>query len=76
MLNYGPEVPDDGSCKPEPKHIGKIFANKGGRNQSSPWKSVSEFEGTSYRGLHTMQCEVYDNTNHLKYRNTIAVLIK
>lgn len=75
-INYGPEVPDDGSGKPEPKQIGKISANKGGRNQSSPWKSVSEFEGTSYRGLHTMQCEVYDNANHLKYRNTIAVLIK
>lgn len=75
-INYGPDVPDDGSGKPEPKYIKQIFASKGGRNQQSPWKSISESESTSYRGLHTMQCEVFDKDNNLKYRNTIAVLIK
>lgn len=35
-----------------------------------------EHESISYRGLHTMQCEVYDSGNNLKYRNTIGVLIK
>lgn len=75
-INHGPDVPNDESGKPVSKGIKQIFASKGGRNQQISWKSVSEPEITSYRGLHTMQCEVYDSANNLKYRNTIAVLIK
>lgn len=75
-INHGPDVPNDESGKPVSKGIKQIFSSKGGRNQQISWKSVGEPEITSYRGLHTMQCEVYDSAKNLKYRNTIAVLIK
>lgn len=75
-INHGPDVPNGESGKPVSKNIKQIFANKGGRHQQSSWKSVSEPEYTSYRGLHTMQCDVFDSADNLQYRNTIAVLIK
>lgn len=75
-INHGPDVPNGESGKPVSKNIKQIYANKGGRHQQSSWKSVSEPEYTSYRGLHTMQCDVFDSADNLQYRNTIAVLIK
>lgn len=77
-INYGPDVPINEREIPEHKEEGIIYSGRGGRNPSSYLKSnsVQIEEATKYRGLHTMQCEVYDNESKLKYRNTIAVLIK
>ncbi|MNP77151.1 hypothetical protein D3C76_1745120 [compost metagenome] len=44
--------------------------------KDNPYSSCSIDEGTSYRGLHTMGCEVRDADGVMVYRNKIAVLIK
>lgn len=77
-INYGPNVPINERAIPEHKKEGVIYSGRGGRNPSSYLKSnsVEIEEATKYRGLHTMQCDVFDSADNLQYRNTIAVLIK
>lgn len=77
-VNHGPDVPINEREIPERKQDRYIQAGKGGRYSSSYMQSnaVKIDEATKYRGLHTMQCEVFDTANNLKYKNWIAVLIK
>lgn len=66
--NHGPEVPEtERNNEPVEKPI----------HESKDLFSILEHnEGTRYRGIHTMQCEIKDADNHLIYRNKIAILIK
>ncbi len=67
--NHGPEVPlDERKEDVQTKSIKKAKDN--------PYSSCTIDEGTSYRGLHTMGCEVRDVDGVIVYRNKIAVLIK
>lgn len=67
--NHGPDVPlDELNEEAQEKTIKKAKDN--------PYSSCSIDEGTSYRGLHTMGCEVRDADGVMVYRNKIAVLIK
>lgn len=67
--NHGPDVPP-GELEEEKKY------RTINRSSSAPFSKCSIDEGTLYRGVHTMGCEVYDADNSLVYRNKIAVLIK
>lgn len=67
--NHGPDVPPD-DLKEFPTE--RTIYN----SSDEIYCSCSIDEGTSYRGIHTMECEVRDNDNLLIYRNKIAVLIK
>jgi class 3 adenylate cyclase len=67
--NHGPDVPFD--------QLEEVVTTEYiKRSGSSPFLSCSIDEGTSYRGIHTMECEVRDAEKNLIYRNKIAVLIK
>lgn len=67
--NYGPDVPPD--------ELGEYQkTQKITKSKESPFSSCSIDEGTAYRGLHTMGCEVRDANRTLIYRNKMAVLIK
>lgn len=72
--NHGPEVLE-GEFK-EVKPPITIVQHRGGRYPTDFNKEKEIREGTQYRGLHTMKCEVIDNTGKAIYRNWIAVLIK
>ncbi|MEG9622005.1 nucleotide-binding domain-containing protein [Pseudomonas guariconensis] len=67
-VNHGPDVPEDEKENdPVTKKIHKssdLFSN---------WEHT---ETTRYRGIHTMECEIKDEDNHLIYRKKIAILIK
>jgi adenylate cyclase len=67
--NHGPDVPFD-----QLKAVPVTMYIK--RSGEGPYLSCSLNEATSYRGIHTMECEVRDSDEHLIYRNKIAVLIK
>jgi adenylate cyclase len=67
--NHGPGVPSD-----ELEEIIKKDTIK--KSKDNPFSRCSLDEGTSYRGLHTMGCDVRDSDGLLIYRNKIAVLIK
>ena len=67
--NHGPDVP--------PNDQGEYFkTEKIIKSKENPFSSCSIDEGTAYRGIHTMKCEVRDANRALIYRNKIAVLIK
>lgn len=72
--NHGSEVPE--SELEEIKPPITILQHRGGRYQTDFNKEKTILEGTQYRGLHTMKCEVIDSTGKVMYRNWIAVLIK
>lgn len=57
------------------KYIRKNFLNKYTRSVA-PLSKVELSEATSYRGLHTMKCEVYDDNGTLLFCDWIGVMIK
>lgn len=67
--NHGPDVPFDEREEDVRTQVIK-------KAKDSPYSTCTLDEGTSYRGLHTMGCEVRDDDGVLIYRNKIAVLIK
>lgn len=67
--NHGSDVPPDAINE-------EIKTRSITKSKESPYSTCSIDEGTSYRGLHTMGCEVRDSDGALVYRNKIAVLIK
>ncbi|MCS3419638.1 class 3 adenylate cyclase [Pseudomonas sp. BIGb0450] len=67
--NHGPDVPLDELVEVPVTECIR-------RSGSGPFFSCELIEGTSYRGIHTMECEVRESDNTLIYRNKIAVLIK
>lgn len=76
--NHGNETPkeerdieQDGVTK----YLHKVRANKYDRT-IAPIAVVKHDEATSYRGLHTMKCEIYEANNNLIFRDWIAVMIK
>ncbi|WBG63192.1 nucleotide-binding domain-containing protein [Pseudomonas citronellolis] len=67
--NHGPDVPADQLGEDVETEVVKL-------DKKSPYSSCRITRETSYRGLHTMACEVRDSDGQLIYRNKIAVLIK
>jgi class 3 adenylate cyclase len=76
--NHGKDAPQEerGIEQPAVVHgIGKSRLNKYDLTPA-PFSSTILKEGTSYRGLHTMKCEVFDNNRILLFRDWIGILIK
>lgn len=76
--NYGPEVPKDEEGQKYPTQDRTLRIPKPAQFSHfiPPYVSIFEQEGTLYRGLHSMQCEVYDKYENLIYNNWIGVMIK
>jgi len=76
--NHGlatPKEERDIEQEPVTKWLIKKAANS--FNSSMVPRATAELkEATLYRGLHTMKCEVFDNNNHLIFRDWIGVMIK
>jgi class 3 adenylate cyclase len=76
--NHGPATPED---ERDIEQQGVTFYLRKNRisqyNKSyHPISRTELSEGTLYRGLHTMKCEVYDSAGTLQFRDWIGVLIK
>jgi len=76
--NHGPETPED---ERDIKHVREIKTLNSARtnqyNKSAPLFVTTHIdEGTEYRGLHTMECEIRDSSGAIVYRDIIGVLIK
>ncbi|BBT15301.1 hypothetical protein WP8S17C03_13500 [Metapseudomonas otitidis] len=67
--NHGPDVPQDQLSE-------EIEPIKIKQDRKNPFSTCQISRETSYRGLHTMECEIRDIEGQLIYRNKIAVLIK
>ncbi|MEZ9144908.1 adenylate/guanylate cyclase domain-containing protein [Vibrio sp. 10N.286.52.C3] len=76
--NHGSDTPDEERDIEQPHSIQTLWEQRRSKYNRSvlPYSSTSIDEGTQYRGLHTMRCEVFDKYQKLVYRNVIAVLIK
>lgn len=67
--NHGPDVPIDDLNE-------EVSVDSIAKSKDNPYSTCTIIEGTSYRGLHAMGCEIRDSDGALVYRNKIAVLIK
>ncbi|WP_374980030.1 adenylate/guanylate cyclase domain-containing protein [Pseudomonas solani] len=67
--NHGPDVPQDQLSEDIDPQTIKL-------DKKNPFSTCEINRETSYRGLHTMACEIRDTEGQLIYRNKIAVLIK
>ncbi|TMX37484.1 adenylate/guanylate cyclase domain-containing protein [Vibrio sp. Hep-1b-8] len=75
--NFGPEVPDLEDGKEQIKSTKYLYVNREKFSKiTPPYVKIEEAESTSYRGLHTMKCEIYDKNNSLVFRDWIGVMIK
>ncbi|ELM3616165.1 hypothetical protein RYR54_001803 [Aeromonas sobria] len=76
--NHGPETPEkerDIKCVSETKTLNATRTSQ--YNKSiPPYVKTHIDEGTEYRGLHTMECEIKDSSSAIIYRDIIGVLIK
>lgn len=76
--NHGVATPEEERGIEQAPKVHTLKTNKISKYNKSPRlvsRTVLE-EYTAYRGLHTMKCEVYDNSNQLIFRDWIGVLIK
>ncbi|HCJ4875904.1 adenylate/guanylate cyclase domain-containing protein [Vibrio parahaemolyticus] len=76
--NHGQFVPDNKSGIPlpsKPYTLSKKSSNQFSQG-NSPYSTVSHLESTSYRGLHTMKCEVKDKNGNTVFTDWIGVMIK
>ncbi|MCG9632750.1 adenylate/guanylate cyclase domain-containing protein [Vibrio sp. Isolate30] len=76
--NHGPKTPEDERDIEQDGVVRYLQARKTSTYNSSiaPYSITELNEGTSYRGLHTMKCEVFDNNQSLIFRDVIGVMIK
>jgi len=76
--NHGKEVPEEEMGVEQEIITKRIYKKpKNSFNKTIPmFLSVTLDEYTSYRGLHTMKCEVFDSNETLLFRDWIGVLIK
>lgn len=76
--NHGPETPEDERDITLVRESDILRATRTNQYNKStpPYVKMSIDEGTEYRGLHTMECEIKDSTNRIIYRDVIGVLIK
>ncbi|HHF2859972.1 TPA: adenylate/guanylate cyclase domain-containing protein [Vibrio diabolicus] len=76
--NYGKHVPEDEreiATASEEKWLHVKFQSSFNKTPL-PYAIVTHQEGTSYRGLHTMKCQVKDRNDNIVFTNWIGVMIK
>ncbi|MCR9985561.1 MULTISPECIES: adenylate/guanylate cyclase domain-containing protein [Vibrio] len=75
--NFGPEVPNLEDGKEQEKSTRYLNVSREKLSHiTPPYVKIEEAESTSYRGLHTMRCEIYDKNNNLVFKDWIGVMIK
>lgn len=76
--NHGKDVPEEERGIEHSPVTRKLFTSRTSQYNSTPSPTASTIlnESTSYRGLHTMKCEVSDNKGRLLFRDWIGVMIK
>jgi len=76
--NHGLAAPEDGRDVEQEAKIKFINKRRTGGYNKAPamFSTVTIDEYTSYRGLHTMKCEIVDNNGCLLFRDWIGVMIK
>ncbi|EPE2205974.1 nucleotide-binding domain-containing protein [Vibrio alginolyticus] len=74
--NYGKHVPEDERCTSEPEIKWLSKTTQKFSNTPLPHAICIHKEGTLYRGLHTMKCEVKDKNDNIVFVDWIGVMIK
>ncbi|WP_318455508.1 nucleotide-binding domain-containing protein [Photobacterium leiognathi] len=76
-INYGKYVPEDEREVPFSSNyywLNKTFQKFS--NTPLPYATCVHNEGTSYRGLHTMKCEIKDKDEQIVFVDWVGVMIK
>ncbi len=76
--NHGLDTPEDERDLEQEARVKNISKRRTDSYNKAPamFSTVNMDEYTSYRGLHTMKCEITDNNGHLLFRDWIGVMIK